>query len=137
MTKKPLILGVVTLCALPAAALAQTLLSENFDELSPRMRFSGMIGQFTGTNVRINGNLNGPPVLHPLCTGALSGNCAQLNAVTGRMQSIEVTLEPGNTYSLSFALTGNPSISTAVAPARPLTCALASTTTRSPTPTCG
>jgi hypothetical protein len=66
--RKHLILGVVALCALPAAAFAQVLIEENFNEIPTRTPlFSGPIGpDFTGTNVRIVGTMP-TPVAPTLC----------------------------------------------------------------------
>jgi hypothetical protein len=117
MTNKSLIVGVVTLCALPAASQAQVLINENFDSLVPHGALSsGMVGPFfEGTNVRVVGNLNAvPPVAPNLCFAPASGNCVNMQAQTGVLQSIPVTLKPGTAYLLSFDLLGNFGLPTAV-----------------------
>jgi hypothetical protein len=100
MTKKSLILGVVTLCALPAAGHAQVLLSENFDALTPTAAgFSGPVGpDFMGANVQISGTA---------CRAPASGRCLVLQNHTGTLTSKMVTLDPGIRYTLSFDLVGN------------------------------
>jgi hypothetical protein len=106
MTNKALILGVVVLCALPAAAQAQVLLSENFDELTPGTVPNGAkVGpDFTGTNVVIAG----PTFNHGNCRPpAASGNCLVLANTTGSLKSVPVTLVGGHTYDLSFDVQGN------------------------------
>jgi hypothetical protein len=107
MTNKSLILGLVVLCALPAATQAQVLLSENFNELTPaNVNTPGPnapVGpDFFGTNFRILG----PGVGGATCGGPAFGNCLVLNGTTGVLTSKPVTLEPGS-YFLSFELMGN------------------------------
>jgi hypothetical protein len=106
MTSKhrQLMLGFVTLCVLPAAAVAQvTLLSENFDSLATTMAgFSGPVGpDFMGTNVQISGGPTG------VCNAPASGNCLVLQNALGVLTSKMVTLDPGIRYVLSFDLVGN------------------------------
>jgi hypothetical protein len=105
MTSKALVLGVVALCALPAAGQAQVLLSENFDELTPGTVPNGAsVGpDFTGTNVVIVGPANN----HGSCRAPASGHCLALNDMLGSLVSVPVTLLPGHTYDLSFDLQGN------------------------------
>jgi hypothetical protein len=106
MANKSLILGVVVLCALPAASQAQVLLSENFDALTPGIVPNGAkVGpDFTGTNVVIAGIGHNPGNCRP---PAASGNCLVLQNATGSLVSVPVTLLGGHTYDLSFDLQGN------------------------------
>jgi hypothetical protein len=102
MTKKSLILGVVTLCALPAAAFAQVLINENFDELTPGAVPNGtMINAFTYTNVSINGNINGAHAPAACTIFANPNNCANFNGVSGVLTSKSLSLAPGD-YVLSY-----------------------------------
>jgi hypothetical protein len=103
MTNKSLILGVVTLCALPAASQAQVLLSENFNELATTAPMvvvgPAAVGpDFTGIRFQITG----------ACTAPASGHCLILNggATANSLTSKMITLQPGN-YSLSFDALGN------------------------------
>jgi hypothetical protein len=101
MTNKSLIVGVVTLCALPAAALAQvTLFSENFDTLATTSPgFSGPVGpDFTGSNVQIRSDV---------CRAPAAVHCLVLQNALGTLTSKMVTLDPGIRYVLSFDLVGN------------------------------
>jgi hypothetical protein len=115
MTNKSLILGVVALCALPAAALAQVpLLSENFDTRMPGTTNFGPF--FTGVNAIVRGNiLNGAPFQSGpnFCLQSPPpNNCAAFSGFNGSMTSIPVTLEPGNNYLLSYALFGDRTVTT-------------------------
>jgi hypothetical protein len=100
MTSKSLILGVVAVCALPAASQAQVLLNENFDSLATTSpNFSGPVGtDFTGTHVQIRSDV---------CRAPASGHCLVLQNHTGVLMSKMVTLDPGIRYTLSFDLVGN------------------------------
>jgi hypothetical protein len=101
---KQLILGVVTLCALPAASQAQVLLSENFNALTPApfTTATEAVGpEFTASHFRIAGPTAGN------CTSPASGSCIVLQNATGSLTSIPVTLEAGKAYFLSFDILGN------------------------------
>ena len=128
MMNKSLILGVVALCALPAAGQAQTvtLLNENFNELTPQLAVTqaGAFHTIAGTNVDIFGAgvpMNGPNFKNNLCafysgSGFSPPNCLDLNGTAksgpnGNPQATLVsnqtfTLEPGNTYHLDFIAGG-------------------------------
>ena len=92
------------------AASAQTvILQENFDEL-PQATAVTSAGAFTainGTNVDIVGPTNFPG----LCVAPESGNCLDLDGSGGDSQgdieSAQITLNPGITYTLSFDLIGS------------------------------
>ena len=110
MTSKSLFLGVAALCTLPAAGLAQTtatLISENFDELTPANGVTGPVGVFSSLapgTVNILGPMSG------LCFALASGNCVELgraNPNGGVLESNPLLLQPGDSYSLSFDLIGN------------------------------
>jgi hypothetical protein len=104
MTKKSLILGVVTLCALPAAAFAQVLINENFNELMPRSVPNGtMINDFTYHLVTINGNINGSNAPLACTIFANPNNCAHFNGVSGTLTSKSLSLAPGD-YVLASSL---------------------------------
>jgi hypothetical protein len=105
MTNKSLILGIVAVCALPAASQAQVLINENFDTLTPGTVPNGAkVGpDFTGTNVVIVGPANN----HGSCRPPASGNCLALQNHTGSLVSVPVTLLGGHTYDLSFDVQGN------------------------------
>jgi hypothetical protein len=116
MTNKSLILGVVALCALPAASLAQVpLISENFDELTPATSFNNVLGPFfTGVVSRVAGNRNGSAGFN-YCLQAppATNNCAQFSGFNGSVTSIPVTLRPNTAYLLSYDLFGDRTITTA------------------------
>jgi len=109
MTSKSLFLGVVVLCTLPAAGLAQTtatLISEDFDELTPANGVTGPVGVFSSLapgTVNILGPMSG------LCFALASGNCVELgraNPNGGVLESNPLLLQPGDSYSLSFVMNG-------------------------------
>jgi hypothetical protein len=102
MTSKhrQLMLGFVTLCALPVASQAQVLLSENFNELTPIPFTTGTqaVGpEFTASQF----------ALRTGCPSPASGNCIALQNALGSLTSIPVTLEAGKAYFLSFDIVGN------------------------------
>jgi hypothetical protein len=104
MTNKSLILGIVAVCALPAASQAQMLLNENFDSLTPSMEFSGPVGSsFMGTRVSIAGGTFNAGV----CRSPAFGHCLYMNNSLGSLTPVPVTLVGGHTYDLSFDLVGN------------------------------
>lgn len=100
------------LCTLPVVsgfAYGTTILSENFDELTPTLAVTSA-GAFTainGTNVDIVGPSNG----FPLCASPESGNCLDMDgsggSSQGQIESGPITLNPGTTYLLSFDLIGS------------------------------
>lgn len=125
MRRRYLVPGVLALCALPTAGRAgyidlTTLLSENFDELTPTLGTTsvGAFHTINGTNVDIvGGNLFGN-----LCVGSESGNCIDLNGTGGNPQgvvrsNIAFSLVPGLIYSLFYTLNGSQRGNTASATA--------------------
>jgi hypothetical protein len=124
MTNKSLILGVVALCALPMAGYAQTttLLSENFNELTPMLGATD-VGAFetidNAAGVMTNVDLIGGSVFGDLCMSPATLNCVDLNGTAGRgppgsdprgilRSRMSFTLKPGLVYTLSFVLNGDP-----------------------------
>jgi len=103
----------LSLCALlVASGIAQgsTILSENFDELTPTLAVTSA-GAFTainGTNVDIVGVSNG---FGALCAAPESGNCLDMDGSGGKsegqIESGPITLNAGTTYFLSFDLIGS------------------------------
>ena len=101
-------LSVLTL--LPAVSRGATILSENFDTLTPQLTVTSA-GAFTaigGTNVDIVGPSNGYGFL---CAAPESGNCLDMDGSNGNSQgqieSASIILNPGTTYFLSFDLIGS------------------------------
>lgn len=102
-------LAAFTLCVLPAVHAA-TILSENFDELTPSLSVTsaGLFSTLAGTNVDVvGGSLYGS-----LCASPESGNCVDMDGTGGNSQGIlqttsTITLNPGFTYLLSFDLIGS------------------------------
>jgi hypothetical protein len=100
---------IVSVCCLMAVSLrADTILSENFNELTPALGVTsaGAFSAVAGTNVDIVGPGNG------LCAAPESGNCVDLDGTGGNPQGVlrsnsGITLEPGTTYDLSFDLIGS------------------------------
>jgi hypothetical protein len=114
MTKKSLIVGVVTLCALPVAGHAQVLLNENFNEQATTPGTGLVVGPVTiGDFTALRFRILGPAGTSPHCRAPLSGNCLLLNggASPNSLTSKKVTLEPGVSYFLSFDAIGNPNAS--------------------------
>lgn len=92
------------------SAFGGTVLSENFDELTPGASQTS-IGAFTainGTNVDVVGDVNGNYVAS-LCAAPESGNCIDMDGTggltEGELQS-NAAFDPG-TYLLSFDLIGS------------------------------
>jgi hypothetical protein len=117
MTNKSLILGIVALCALPAASEAQVLLSEDFNGLTPTaptfntgtMVLPGT--DFTATQFRIEGS-----PASTTCRSPASGSCIALQNALGELKSTNsVLFKAGDTYALSFDLVGNARTSAATA----------------------
>lgn len=111
MTRFPLSLVIAALGVLPVAVQGSTLLSENFDELTPAQNQTSF-GNFTaidGTNGDVVGSLNGS--FYPaLCVSPESGNCVDLDgSVPGTpVATLESnTAFSAGTYLLSFDLIGN------------------------------
>ena len=95
---------------------ATTLLSENFDELTPAASATS-VGDFStiaGTNVDIVGGLNGS-FFPSLCVAPESGNCVDMDGTGGNPQGQLQSnmLFAAGTYLLSFDLTGSQRGSTA------------------------
>jgi hypothetical protein len=111
MRKQRLILGVVMLCALPAPGFAATtLLSENFNALTPQLSATsaGAFSAISGTNVDIVGG----GLFGSLCVAPEAGNCIDLDGTGGNSQGVlrsntAFTLMPGVNYFLSFDLIGS------------------------------
>ncbi len=110
MEKRYLIPGVLALCAVPAGWASTTLLSENFDELTPALAATsaGAFSTISGTNVDIVGG----GLFGSLCAAPESGNCIDLNGTGGNPQGVlrstaAFSLMPGVSYSLSFDLIGS------------------------------
>lgn len=101
-------LTVVAFLGLTTTLHATTVLSENFDELTPFLSVSS-VGAFTainGTNVDIVGGT----FYGNLCAGPETGNCIDMNGSStpnpvGQLQS-NMLFSPG-TYDLSFDLIGS------------------------------
>lgn len=112
---KQLLPALVALCALPAAGQAATLLSENFNELTPMLSATsaGAFSAIDGTNVDIVGGA----LYGSLCVAPAAGNCIDLDGTAttgpaGNPQGIlrsnsAFTLMPGVNYFLSFDLLGS------------------------------
>jgi hypothetical protein len=106
--RKLLYLFVLALCFTGTSLYATTILSENFNELTPQLTVSSA-GQFhtiNGTNVDIvGGGVFGGLVVPPE-----SGNAIDLGGSGGnpfgQLQSVALTLNPG-IYSFSFDLNGS------------------------------
>jgi len=96
-----------------ASAFGQTVLSENFDELTPQLTATsvGAFSTINGTNVDIvGGGLYGS-----LCVAPESGNCIDMDGSGGNPQGqlqSNSSFAPG-TYLLSFDLIGDQRGSTA------------------------
>lgn len=111
MKRSSLFFAVSALCILPAATQASTtLLSENFDELTPALTATsvGAFSAISGTNVDIVGG----GLFGGLCVSPESGNCVDMDGSGGNPQGIlqsntAFTLEPGTNYFLSFDLIGS------------------------------
>ena len=102
-------LGCVLLLA-PLSCWAGTLLSENFDELTPQLSATsvGAFHAIDGTNVDIVGGA----LFGYLCVAPESGNCIDMDGSGGNPQGVlqtvsAITLLPGQTYYLSFDLIGS------------------------------
>jgi len=94
---------------LSSPARADIVLSENFDELSPKLDATsvGAFSAISATNVDIlGGSLYGA-----LCVSPLSGDCIDLGGSGGNpegiLQTNALTLDPGTAYYLSFDLIGS------------------------------
>lgn len=110
MRRSCLFLLISSLWLLVSPVGANTLLSENFDELTPWLgvNLAGAFSAVGGTNVDVvGGGLYGF-----LCAGPESGNCIDLDGSGGNSQGIlqsnqEFQLLPGNDYFLNFDLIGS------------------------------
>ena len=88
---------------------ASTILSENFDELTPSLTVTtaGVFSTINGTNVDVVGGSN----FGALCAAPESGNCVDLGGTGGDAYgqlglTTELNLAPG-TYDLAFDLIGS------------------------------
>lgn len=107
--KSSLILSVAALCLMPVTLHASSILSENFDELTPTgsATSAGAFNAVGGTNVDIvGGNFFGY-----LCRGPESGNCVDMggsggNALGNLDLATSLNLTAG-LYNLSFDLIGS------------------------------
>ena len=106
-----LVLVATSLCVIGLSLHAQatTVLSENFDELTPTLDVTsaGAFSTIGGTNVDIVGG-----AAFPLCVAPESGFCIDLDGTNGNPQGIlqsntAITLTPGVTYDLSYDLIGS------------------------------
>ncbi len=105
-----LLLCVSALCIVPASVSAGTVLSEDFNELTPALGVTS-VGAFSaigGTNVDIVGGA----LYGSLCAAPESGSCVDLDGSGGNPQGIlqtstAITLNPGTNYYLSFDLIGS------------------------------
>ena len=111
MKKLSFCLTLSALCIFPASAYsATTLLSENFNELTPALTVTS-VGAFSaigGTNVDIVGGA----LFGSLCVSPASGNCVDMDGSNGNSQGIlqsnsSFSLSPGTNYFLSFDLLGS------------------------------
>ena len=107
--RKHLFPGLLALCALPAAQGA-TLLTENFNELTPVLTATsvGAFSAINGTNVDIVGG----GLFGSLCVAPEAGNCIDMDGSGGNSQGVlrsntAFTLQPGVNYYLSYDLTGS------------------------------
>jgi hypothetical protein len=102
-------LAVVPFLAMTSVPMhATTILSENFDELTPTLGVTSA-GAFTaidGTNIDVVGGSQ----FGYLCTGPESGNCVDMGGTggnpVGNIVTTTLTLTPG-VYDLSFDLIGS------------------------------
>jgi hypothetical protein len=110
MTRFSVFTMVPALLGLSASVHAGTLLSENFDELTPQLAATS-VGAFStlgGTNVDILGG----GLFGSLCAAPESGNCVDMDGTGGLPQgtlqtNTALTLSPGVDYYLSFDLIGS------------------------------
>ncbi len=95
---------------LSASAYAATVLSENFNELTPGPSATsvGAFSTLSGTNVDIVGSVNGS-YFPTLCVAPESGNCIDMDGSGGNPQAIlqSNATFPAGTYYLSFNLIGS------------------------------
>jgi hypothetical protein len=105
-------LAAFALSVLPIAH-AGTLLSENFDELTPgpTQTSVGAFQAIGGTNIDVVGSVNGS-YFPSLCAAPESGNCVDMDGSGGNSQGIlqtivPITLVTGTNYYLSFDLIGS------------------------------
>lgn len=101
---------VAMLLVASAPSHAATLLSENFNELTPALAVTsaGAFATLSGTNVDVVGG----GLFGGLCAAPESGNCVDLGGSGGNPQAIlqttsGIALSPGNDYYLSFDLIGS------------------------------
>src|SRR5580700_8814897 len=106
-------LAVSMVWALSGSVQGATMLTENFDELTPApsATSAGAFSTIGGTNVDIVGSINGS-FFPTLCVLPESGNCIDLDGSGGNPQGIlqsvsTFTLNPGTDYFLSFDLIGS------------------------------
>ena len=107
--KRSLIVCALALCAVPMSLHAATILSENFNELTPTLAttHAGVFNAINGTNVDVVGGSN----FGYLCSGPESGNCVDMggsggNALGNLQLATSLNLAAG-TYDLSFDLIGS------------------------------
>ena len=107
--KTSLFLSVSAMCLMPVALHASSILSENFDELTPTgsATSAGAFNAIGGTNVDIvGGNFFGS-----LCRGPESGNCVDMGGSNGNaLGNLELATSLNLTaglYNLSFDLIGS------------------------------
>jgi hypothetical protein len=99
---------VLAICFSGTSLYATTILTENFDALTPQLTVfnAGLFHTINGTNVDIvGGGLFGGLVVPPESGNAVDMGGSGGNSF-GQLQSAAITLNPG-TYSLSFDLVGS------------------------------
>lgn len=105
-----LTLAVFVVYGVCASIQGATLLTENFNELTPALAVTsaGAFATINGTNVDIVGG----GLFGSLCAAPESGNCVDLSGTGGNPQGVlqttsSFTLMPGTDYFLSFDLIGS------------------------------
>ena len=111
MTRRSLLVAVVTLCAFCLCLPGATIFSEDFDELTPQLGVTsaGLFQAISGTNIDIVGAANG---FGALCASPESLVCVDLDGTGGNSMgdlqtTTAITLSPGIDYFLSFDLIGS------------------------------
>jgi hypothetical protein len=103
-------LSLLSFCCLSVSLSGGTIVSEDFDELTPQLSVTsaGAFSAINGTNVDIVGGLNGS-LLPALCAAPESGNCLDMGGTGGNDQGQLQSnmLFPAGSYLLSFDLIGS------------------------------
>src|SRR5215467_1150052 len=110
MIRRAAFLIFTTILSSSISIQAATILSENFNALTPQLTATsaGAFSTVGGTNVDIVGGA----VFGALCVAPASGNCIDLDGSNGLAQGIlqttaAIALSPGVSYFLSFDLIGS------------------------------